>query len=200
MPEPLPREVPLPADLTPEQIQEIEDTVFRHCDPQKSDLLFCFGYSEPNAEWLLNIARQEWAPWILVTGKHPATEPQANPGESHLFRQILVEGGIDRRIILVEDRSTNTLENVLFGKEILAERGIEPKSILAACKSHHAGRAVRTLKKQFPDAAISCIVWDPSYDGVRVGRDNWRETEVGRGRVYGEFLRIQAYAKKGDIG
>lgn len=195
----LPREPVLPANLSEAELQEIERAVFAECHPQKSDVLFFFGYIDPDPAFILNLAQGDWAPWILLTGNHAAERPDGSLVEAQNCHRILVEGGVDRRRILMEDRSTNTGDNVIFGKEVLQERGIEPKSILAVCKSHHTGRGLRTLAKHFPGVQLSCVAWDPVYEGVTVSKANWREHPVSQGRVYGEFLRMQEYKERGFI-
>jgi uncharacterized SAM-binding protein YcdF (DUF218 family) len=55
----------------------------------------------------------------------------------------LMKAGITRDCITLENRSRNTLENVLFAKEVFDFSKIN--SLLFICKNHAAGRQYRTL-------------------------------------------------------
>lgn len=196
---PILREPVLPSNISSSELQEMEHLVFADCEPSKSDLLFFFGYSEPDEEWMLRVALQEWAPWIMLTGRHAANLPEGSRTESHHVHQVLVEGGIDRKRILLEDRSTNTTENVICAKQVLDDAAISPRSILAACRSYHSGRCLRTLAKYFPEVALSCITCDPVFEGITVRKSDWRQNRVSQARVYGEYLRIKEYSERGFI-
>src|SRR5687767_6166848 len=70
-----------------------------------------------------------WAPLIIFSGglgaitKHLWPDPEANR-----FAQIAMECGVPEDRILVENKSTNTGENVQFTREMLTARGIDPAS------------------------------------------------------------------------
>ena len=91
------------------------------------------------------------------------------------------------------------MEDVLLGKRVLDDLGIRPSSILFACKSHHSGRCLRTLRQYWPKVKLSVLTFDATYDGYVVSKDTWYENPISRSRVYGEYLRTQAYAELGQI-
>ena len=63
-----------------------------------------------------------------------------------------------------------------------------------------AGRQWRTLAKHLPNhLKFIPFTFDAAYEGISLSRDNWMDTEMGRSRVWGEYLRIIHYGKKGDI-
>ncbi len=37
------------------------------------------------------------------------------------------------------------------------------------------------------------------YKDVEIGRDSWMNTDIGKSRVWGEYLRLLHYGEKGDI-
>jgi len=57
--------------------------------------------------------------------------------EAHQFAAIAVAMGVPEDRVLVENRSTNTGENVLFTKQLLAERGLEPHRFIVVQKAVH---------------------------------------------------------------
>jgi uncharacterized SAM-binding protein YcdF (DUF218 family) len=193
---PLPRRIPLPSDFTNEDLDRMERTIFIPSNPQKSDLLFVFGYGSDDWGHVVDLIKKQYAPLILCTGSHPATVDLEGPPESHRIRTYLIDHGLDPKRILVEDRSVSTIENVQFGKQVLEEQGIHPKSILFVCRSHHSGRCLRVLQRFFPDVILSCATTDATYDGEVLSQSTWRNSANTRERVYAEFLRIERL--KGD--
>ena len=101
--------------------------------------------------------------------------------------------------VFVEQKSTNTLENVT---ETLKNPEFKNcKSLLFIFKSHAAGRGYLTLRKFFPSAEILQQTFDTKYEGIEkeITRDNWHSFDFGRSRVWGEYLRIKKYGNRGDI-
>src|SRR6187431_713653 len=72
-----------------------------------------------------------WAPLLIFSGGLGSitgrlwTEPEADR-----FSEIAVKMGVPRDHILIENRSTNTGENVRFTKRLLEEKGIEPRTFI----------------------------------------------------------------------
>ncbi len=62
------------------------------------------------------------------------------------------------------------------------------------------GRQWRTLAKHLP-ARLTHVpyTFDAIYEGIPISRDTWMTSELGRSRVWGEYLRILQYGNKGDI-
>ena len=112
----------------------------------------------------------------------------------------LVALSIPRECVLIENRSTNTLENVLFSIEIIEkELGLKNiKSIIAVVKNYHARRALMTLKKHLPETIklFSAPYFSPHYAFTK---NNWFETDAGKEKVLEEVRKIDTYMKKGDI-
>jgi len=101
--------------------------------------------------------------------------------------------------VFVEKKSTNTLENVT---ETLKNPEFRKcKSLLFIFKSHAAGRGYLTLRKFFPSADILQQTFDTKYKRAnkKITRNNWHSFAFGRGRVWGEYLRIKTYGSRGDI-
>ena len=98
-----------------------------------------------------------------------------------------------------EKKSTNTLENVT---ETLKNPEFKKcKSLLFIFKSHGAGRGYLTLRKFFQSADILQLTFDCQYEreNKNITRNNWHSFAFARSRVYGEYLRINKYSRRGDI-
>lgn len=198
---PIPREVVV-EDLSPAEIEHITQIVFVAPEFQAADLLFIFGTSTIDNEILESVARycqKGYFPKVMVTGLSGRLYSETGKPVAHIMRDELIARGVPSDTILVQDRSTNTLEDVAFSLDVLEKHSISPESIVFLCKAHHSGRCLRTLRKFFPSQILSPITYLAAYDGVEVSKEDWYQHKVSRGRVYGEYLRIIEYSKRGDI-
>jgi len=100
--------------------------------------------------------------------------------------------------LLLENKSTNTLENVLFSKKLLEEKNKlkNIKSILIIAKNYHARRALMTLKKYFPKYIKFYVA---TYDAYGFDKNNWWKKVEDKSRVINEFKKIKKYLAKKDI-
>ena len=199
---PIPREVAL-KDLSPEELEHITQTVFVTSDLHPvADLLFIFGTSTIDSDALESVARdcqQEHFPKVIVTGLSGRLYSETGKPVAHIMRDELIARGVPSDIILVQDKSTNTLDDVAFSLDVLEKHSISPESIAFLCKAHHSGRCLRTLRKFFPSQTLLPVTYIAAYDGVKIVEEDWYQHEVSRGRVYGEYLRIIEYSRRGDI-
>ena len=136
---------------------------------------------------------------VLVTGLSGRLYYETGKPVARIMRDELIARGVPSDVILVQDRSTNTLEDVAFSLDVLEQHDISPESIVFLCKAHHSGRCLRTLRKFFPSQTLSPVTYVAVYDGVKISREDWYRHAVSRGRVYGEYLRIIKYTERGDI-
>ncbi len=198
---PIPREVAVD-DLSPEEIERITQTVFVAPESQPVDLLFIFGTSTIDNGILESVARDYQKgrfPRVLVTGLSGRLYSETGKPVAHIMRDELIARGVPSDLILVQDRSTNTLEDVAFSLDALEKQSISPESIAFLCKAHHSGRCLRTLRKFFPSQTLSPVTYLAEYEGVKISKQDWYQHEGSRGRVYGEYLRIIEYTRRGDI-
>lgn len=66
--------------------------------------------------------------------------------EADLFAQIAIDMGVPRSAILIENRSTNTGENIVFTKALLEQKNIHPNSFLLVQKPYRKEEATQPLK------------------------------------------------------
>jgi hypothetical protein len=196
---------PVVPDLTEVQINELTDIVFLSKEILPCDAIFVFGGTHPGHwEATIDAYNRGLGKMIIVTGgvsptgiKHENWVDKTVP-EAHVIVNKLTEAGIPLNVIVYEDRSRNTLENVLFAKEVFNFDAIE--SLLIVCKSHGAGRQYRTLAKHLPKKInYYSYGFDSNYNGQTINRENWMQSSIGRSRVLGEYLRICFYGDRGDL-
>lgn len=193
-------------DLSEEQIAYLTEVCFgKVVEPQVCDALFIFSGTHPGHwEKAIEAYQKGYARQIIVTGGRSLTgqahEDWKDEGqtEADVIIQHLLAAGVPKEAMVAEHRSTNTLENVTCAMEVFDFSTIN--SLMFICKSHATGRQWRTLAKHLPDhLAYVPFNFATTYHGQEINRHNWMETETGRSRVWGEYLRICHYGDKGDI-
>lgn len=193
-------------DLTNEEIAFLTWVTFgEELKPEKSDVLFLFSGTHPGHwEKTIEAFHKGYINKIIVTGGKSLTgvpHPEwmhKDATESKIITQHLIDAGIPNNCIISENKSTNSLENVIYAKEVFDFKTVN--KIMVVCKSHATGRQIRTLSKHIP-SHMQYIpnTFDTFYNNIRVGRDNWMKSDEGKSRVWGEYLRILHYGEKGDI-
>ena len=169
-------------------------------------MLFVFGGTHPGSwKTAFELFRANQIEQIILTGgikpgaiRHSSWTYGDRP-ESHVMRELLLALGVPDSSIIMEDQSVDTLQNILFAKELFDFTSIQTLGFV--CKSYAAGRQLRTLKKHLP-GYISFIAFPfttSPWEDHRISRYNWMNTTVGRAYVYGEYLRILHYGQKGDL-
>jgi uncharacterized SAM-binding protein YcdF (DUF218 family) len=140
-----------------------------------------------------------WAPLLVFSGGQGAiTRNLWREPEADLFAGIAVRMGVPRERILIENRSTNTGENVLFTKRLLAERGLDPGTFIVVQKPYMERRSYATFRRVWPEKEV--IVTSPRttldeylnrYSHESLSADDVISIMVG------DLQRIRIYPEKG---
>jgi uncharacterized SAM-binding protein YcdF (DUF218 family) len=140
-----------------------------------------------------------WAPLLIYSGGLGAiTSRMWSEPEADQFARIAVGMGVPEESILVETRSTNTGENVLFTRRLLEEAGIDPRSFMLVQKPYMERRSYATFMKMWPGKEI--IVTSPQaafdeYLAEYSNRELSRDDVIGI--MVGDLHRIKLYPDKG---
>ncbi len=187
-------------------MQDIFNYLYLKDKPQKADLVIGFGHFDMNIpRRCAQLFLDGYAKKIILTGGVGAGTADLDKPEAQAFTEVIQEEfpQINRINIIVEDKSTNTSENILFSQELLkAENaGLKPegnstKAIIVASPSRQR-RVWLTCKKHFPNV---------QYINLPVVSDFEKETELFRSkdrafeeRLIGEIYRIINYPARGLI-
>jgi uncharacterized SAM-binding protein YcdF (DUF218 family) len=140
-----------------------------------------------------------WAPLLMFSGglgsitRHLWREPEADQ-----FARIAVAMGVPGDRILVENRSTNTGENVLFTKRMLAEKGLDPRAFIVVQKPYMERRSFATFRKQWPEKEILVTSLRVSLDQYLAAYSNEAiSIEDVISIMVGDLQRIKVYPEKG---
>ena len=142
---------------------------------------------------------QGWAPLLIFAGGQGAiTRRLWHEPEADRFAAVAIEMGVPPNRILVENRSTNTGENVLFTKRLLVEKGLDPQTFIVVQKPYMERRSYATFRKVWPEKELVVTSPQVSMDDYLNGysHDTLSADDVISIMV-GDLQRIRTYAEKG---
>ena len=183
-----------------EHLQVIWDYLCLKQEPQKADCIVGFGNFNTNiARRAAQLYLEGIAPKILFTGGLGRnTEGLFPEPEAVRFARVAMECGVPAEDILIEDKSTNTKENIEFTRQLLQERGIPCDHILGVHQPFMERRIVAAMGVYWPDLNFSVTspqVTIPEY--LASARDQGVSENASVSVIVGDFQRMDLYAKKG---
>lgn len=140
-----------------------------------------------------------WAPLLIFSGGLGSiTRRLWNEPEADQFAGIASALGVPRDRMLVENRSTNTGENVLFTRRMLEERQLELRSFIVVQKPYMERRAYATFRKAWPEKEVRVTSPRMSLDDYlgRYSHETLTADDVVSIMV-GDLQRILLYPAKG---
>ena len=123
------------------------------------------------------------APLLVFSGNVGAlTAGMYGQPEAEYFAELAIDLGVPAESILVENRATNTGENILFTRTLLRAREHDPTSFILVQKPFMERRAFATFRKIWPEKDV--IVTSPpiefaDYPTDEFPRDRIIEIMVG---------------------
>lgn len=192
-------------ELSMEQIKIITDLCFRTDDVlEPADLIFVFGsynHVQELVDTISDLLSKKLAAKVFITGGLPdyVDSAKLKKAESQLVLDLIDPQKFKGVKFYNEDKSLHTTGNVIEALKVLDFSMY--KKIIFIFKSHASGRGYLTLKKYLPQTKLIQVTFNASYhNGVEViTKENWYKTDLGRKRVWGEYLRIKKYSERGDI-
>lgn len=140
-----------------------------------------------------------WAPLLIFSGGLGAiTKHLWSDSEADQFARVAVELGVPPEKILIENKSTNTGENILFTRQLLADRQIDPGKIILVQKPYMERRSYATFKQFWPEKEV--IVTSPLVSFIEY-LDKYSNQTLSKDQVVsimvGDLQRIKLYPEKG---
>ena len=183
-----------------EYLQVIWDYLCLGQKPQKADCIVGFGnFNTDIARRAAQLYLEGVAPKILFTGGLGRnTEGLFPEPEAVRFARVAMECGVPAEDILIEDRSTNTKENIKFTRQLLQERGIPCDRILGVHQPFMERRIVAAMGVYWPELNFSVTspqVTIPEY--LASARVQGVSENASVSVIVGDFQRMDLYAKKG---
>ena len=181
-------------------LQVIWDYLALHQEPRPADCIVGFGNFNDNiARRAAQLYLEGLAPKILFTGGLGRnTEGLLLEPEAVRFARTAMECGVPESDILIEDRSTNTKENIEFTRRLLEGTNTSHGHILGVHQPFMERRITAAMGVYWPEQKFSVTspqVTIPDYlaDSKRQGITENAAVSV----IVGDFQRIELYALKG---
>jgi uncharacterized SAM-binding protein YcdF (DUF218 family) len=161
-------------------------------------LVLC-SHDEMVAERGAQLLLDEWAPLLIFSGGQGSiTRLLWNDSEADRFSRIAVGMGVPEDRILIENRSTNTGENVQFTRDLLAKQGINANRFIVVQKPYMERRSFATFKKIWPEKEVIVTSPQVSFEEYLASYSN-RELSFDDviSIMVGDLQRIKLYPERG---
>lgn len=132
---------------------------------------------------------------IISGGLGKITSKIWDEPEADKFAKIAIENGVPANRILLENKSTNTGDNIRFVRAQLKEKGIDYKSFIVVTKPYMERRAFSTFKKVWPEKQVQVTSLQVSYDSYIQNGEDTKERIINL--MVGDLQRIKQYPAMG---
>ena len=187
-----------------QEIRNLAEKLWRyhhmnHQLQQADAILVLCSYDTAVAERGAQLFLEGWAPLLIFSGGLGAiTRRFWHEPEADQFAATARRMGVPPERIIIENRSTNTGENVLFTKRLLMERRIDPQTFILVQKPYMERRAYATFKQFWPEKDVFVTSPLVSFDEYLKSYAN-RELSPDEviSIMVGDLQRIKLYPEKG---
>lgn len=183
-----------------ENINILWDFMHMNQEPERADVIVGFGcYDEDIPKRCAELYHRGFAPWVCFSGGLGRnTSSLWSKSEAEQFAAIAIGEGVPEDRIILEKKSTNSAENLLFTPKILAEAGVRAEKIIAVHKPYMERRLWAAMQVYWPGV---CAVYTSPQASLeehiahaeRVGMTRKRVIET----IVGDVQRMELYAEKG---
>jgi len=163
---------------------------------EKADCILALGSHDLRvAERAAQLYLEGWAPIVIFSGGlGNFTKGMWTETEADRFAAIAINMGVPEVSILVENRSSNTGENILFTQQLLAQKNLDPESFIVVQKPYMERRSYATFRQHWPDKKL--VVTSP-----QISFEDYPTGDIPLERVInimaGDLQRIKFYPEKG---
>ncbi len=162
----------------------------------ESDVILALGSHDTRvAEHAADVFLRGLAPVLVCSGNvGRLTSGRFQSSEAETFAEVAVAKGVPPEAILLDTRSTNTGENIMFSRELLASRGIHPRRAILVQKPYMERRAYATAMCRWPGLDVRVTSPPISFDNYPTG-DLPKDLVISV--VVGDVQRMRVYAERG---
>lgn len=166
--------------------------------PSDAILVLCshdLRVAERGAELFL----QRWAPLLIFSGGLGSiTRALMTIPEADQFAEVARQMGVPPDRILIENKSTNTGENVRFTRALLEALGLAPGSFIVVQKPYMERRSYATFRKVWPEPQVKVTSPQVSMDEYLRGYTHGSlSAHDVISIMVGDLQRIRLYADRG---
>lgn len=163
---------------------------------QKSDCILALGSHDVRvAHRAAELLLEGWAPYLVFSGGlGNLTLGMWTESEADKFAAIAIQKGVPEEKILIENKSTNTGENILFTRQLLQSKNLDPQTFIVVQKPYMERRSYATFKKNWPDKRLLVTSQQISFE-------KYPTSDISTDQVInimvGDLQRIRIYPSKG---
>lgn len=163
---------------------------------EKSDCILALGSHDLRvAGRAADLYLEGFAPLLIFSGGlGNLTSDIWTVPEADQFADIAMKKGVPEKDILVENKSTNTGENITFTQQLLIEKGLNPQRFILVQKPYMERRSYATFKRHWPEKEL--LVTSPLYSFEDYPTEDIPMEKVINIMV-GDLQRIKIYPAKG---
>ncbi|MBR3949091.1 MAG: YdcF family protein [Oscillospiraceae bacterium] len=181
-------------------LQTIWDFLCLHQEPEKADCIVGFGnFNTDIARRAAELYRLGLAPKVLFTGGLGRnTEGLLPEPEAVRFARVAMECGVPEADIILEDKSRNTAENILFTRQTLERLGLPHGKLLGVHQPFMERRIKAAMGVYWPELDFSVTspqVTVPEY--LERAKQQGISENASISVIVGDFQRMELYAQKG---
>ena len=183
-----------------EHIQILWDFMHMGHALEKADVIVGFGcYDEDIPRRCAELYKQGLAPYVCFSGGLGRnTDKLWTKSEAERFAAIAIGEGVPENRIILENKSTNSAENLLFTPKVLAEAGVKAEKIIAVHKPYMERRLWAAMQVYWSD--VHALYTSPQ---VSVEEHIAHAEAIGMTAkgvietIVGDVQRMELYAEKG---
>lgn len=147
------------------------------------------------ADATVDLYMRGFIPKIIFSGANsPTTQTVFPEGEAQAYRSRAIDLGVPEEVIFVDDRATNTGDNIRYSHQVAMAQKLCVRSLTLITKPYMQRRAYSTCKKQWPDVEVVCH--SESLDMLTYIR-SIGDSKLVVDMLVGDLQRIEVYAEQG---
>ena len=183
-----------------ENVQILWDFMHMGHALEQADVIVGFGcYDEDIPRRCAELFHRGFAPYVCFSGGLGRnTSGIWSKSEAERFAAIAMAECVPEERIILENKSTNSAENLLLTPNVLAEMGIKAEKIIAVHKPYMEKRLWAAMQVYWPD--VQAVYTSPQ---VSVEEHIAHAEKIGMTRkgvietIVGDVQRMELYAQKG---
>jgi uncharacterized SAM-binding protein YcdF (DUF218 family) len=166
---------------------------------QKADAIFVLcSHDLRVADYSAKLFFNNFAPILIFSGgiahQGDLVETPWKKPEAEMFAERVIQLGVPRDKIIIENKAENCGENVRFTEKILKEKGIQVDILIAIQKPYMERRTYATIKVYWPRKKV--MITSPPLEFDNYPTDDISKEDVINIMV-GDLQRMKIYPKKG---
>lgn len=172
----------------------IWDYMLMHQELSPKDAIFVLGCNDTTVpERAAELYLQGYGEYVICSGGNGKDTRFTKP-EAEVFSEIIIAKGVPKEKVIIENKATNTGENILFTKKLLEEMNLDIRSFILVQKPYMERRTYATFRKQWPET--ECVVTSPQVSWEEYTKDpEFKERCIET--MVGDLQRIREYPKLG---